>query len=740
MRPFLRWPRLSIPPGISPGLYALGLFGPLLLGLGIGVQVLVTAIILIGPDPGPHAKGQLTYWGFIFYRPERDIPVYLAGLALTVLLILALTWAWNRRLHRTPSAEAERFIVSSSVLWALAGLGGTASFVVLLIPVRWLASAGPSTFREVLWAVLAIPTLASLLTAVLVLRPGPVSVLERIDFHASRRRLLDMALDILTPLFIVAVVYIPGWRHLAGRVFLDEGFYHWSYFAMGPALGYNYGQALGSDAYAYYGVGWPVLFASISPVLPLSFGTMLHVSVIYGCIYFIGVYFLLRLLLQHAVWASIGVFIAMLLQLFSGTTPDSVLWRVPSSTILRSPMDIWFLIALSLHLRSGRPLWALAAAATLGLAPLFEVDTGFYLAAAFAFYWVFRLRLGPANSGSTQRRTRVWLPLFSSLVAFLVLLLGLIVASRWSLLRQDFWAGWLEGVIKHASGFFLLPLATSPDDTAIALFIVMVSVYMAVIGYLLVKTLHRQHAMDADVVPGCIALYGLLTLVLFVGRSDPANIYHVTIPFSLVSVGVIGRIHAFITSYLRRKGSTAPAWQVSPLLTFAIPYVLLAGLLFALLGDPHFRTYPSLLHTVLKAPPAEGLCLMREPKDVCGLPSDKRDLIERTQAAIERLRSLTAGSSRVAVLDDRDTLFYLGAGAAPWSRYSPLFPILLTNAQVQEVKRQLLARPPDYVFLRVEEEVPEVFKGVWAELRATTQSSFQLVDTAGPFEVWRHMR
>jgi len=37
-------------------------------------------------------------------------------------------------------------------------------------------------------------------------------------------------------------------------------------------------MALGTEAYAQYGVGWPMLFAGLSPILPLTYGGMIEAA------------------------------------------------------------------------------------------------------------------------------------------------------------------------------------------------------------------------------------------------------------------------------------------------------------------------------------------------------------------------------------------------------------------------------------------------------------------------------
>ena len=69
---------------------------------------------------------------------------------------------------------------------------------------------------------------------------------------------------------------------------------------MAPAIGYLHGGALGTDVFAQYGVGWPTLHAALDSCWQLSYAHVFQVSLIYGCLYFIGIYVFLRLLVGQS--------------------------------------------------------------------------------------------------------------------------------------------------------------------------------------------------------------------------------------------------------------------------------------------------------------------------------------------------------------------------------------------------------------------------------------------------------
>ncbi len=78
---------------------------------------------------------------------------------------------------------------------------------------------------------------------------------------------------------------------------------------MGPALAVRHGMALGTEVYSQYGMGWPCLAGMFSQLVPLTYGNLVSIAVVYGCVYFCGLYWLIRLYTGAAAWAALGTFI-----------------------------------------------------------------------------------------------------------------------------------------------------------------------------------------------------------------------------------------------------------------------------------------------------------------------------------------------------------------------------------------------------------------------------------------------
>src|ERR1043166_8877677 len=134
-----------------------------------------------------------------------------------------------------------------------------------------------------------------------------------------------------------------------------------------------------------------MIFSALSSLSALTYSNLLRVAIIYACLYFFGIYWLLRALRGGPLWAAAGCIAAAATHLYFGFPPYDLCWRYPSGTVLRYAMDVWFFLALLKHLQTGRRIWTMIAGAFVGLALLFETDTGIYLVVTFLVYWLYSI-------------------------------------------------------------------------------------------------------------------------------------------------------------------------------------------------------------------------------------------------------------------------------------------------------------------------------------------------------------
>jgi len=745
----------DFPQTVSPSAFFGGLIGPLLLSASLGVQLTLAAVLVVKP---PLRRTELlTQWGRAFYFPERDVELYIAGVLVALGIGLAFTWVWGRIFAAVGGHGSRRIAVGALAVRSAVAVVATAWFLSRWMQARTALVAGQevSGTHLAVFALIGFLTLAAAAPVELLLRRR--SPAAKVDHRLGSGRekakvgppgrLRFSALDIVVPLLIFALIYVPDWRQLSGRFFLRDGLLHWDFYAMGPALAFHHGKALGTDFYAMYGLGWPTFFGLLSRWVPLSYGRMMQIGVLYACLYFAGVYLLLRLLLRRPWLAAAGTGLAML-QLVLGAGTE-VVWVLPSVTVLRWAFDVWCFIALVMHRTTGKRIWAVAAGALIGLAVFFSTDTGLYLAAAAAFYWLCTAWVG--GDRAFNPRDVAW----CLAAAAGTLAAGMAVAARGTLFTGDFWSGWLEPLGDYRGGFAQAPLATVPDWPAVACFVVLFFVYLAFAGHSLARVLYRR-AGSRDVLIGTFAVYGLMSLIHFVGRSADNTLLRLSVPLALILTVAGGQAYTRAEAGARERwGKRGHARVLFPVLGL-VTAVALAALLVAprsVLLDP-VKAYPNLLSRVVRGHEPDGLCLMAEPRDICGLPKVLEEPALQFQSIAGRLNRLSRENRSLAIIDETGSLFYLASGSAPFGRYPRVFVNMYTKQNERKVADSLTHQRPQYVLTLTQLEATDpnsegwryfgagsgsnspYYPDTYANLLNQIHEDYRLQDRVGPFELW----
>jgi hypothetical protein len=679
--------------------------GVVALAVSAGITALLAGLLFVRPPrPGP-----LTIVGGFYVRPEWDVALYSGAGGLTVVL-LALFWRLRGRPNGWPAPALRG--VAQVVISAVVAAAAVGAFLRARTPLL-TGHAVAGRYRVVFAAALVLLGAAALLGRGLPSgrRAAPTPALPFLKVNAF---------DVLFPAAAVAAVFAPAWGRLAGFTYQLDYMLHWDYFAMGPAIAFSHGQALGTDVHVFYGVGWPVLFAALSPVFALSYTHMIAVNVVVSCLYLVGAYVLLRMMTHDRALAGAGTMLVLVFHMFArSAAPFAPYWGFPSLGILRWSFDVWAFIALLRFQHTGDGRWAAAAGLIVGLAVVFETDTGVYLAAACAFYWACSVFLAP----SARRLAKPGL--VSAAVAAATLLLGLAIASRGTILRADFWSGWLENLGATSSGLSLLPITTGVGSRVVIAFVVMAATYLMLVSRALLLTARRR-ATGADVMLGALAAYGYLVLLYFVGRSTPYNLVRASIPFAFV--------FAILGAGVARS---AALWW--PSTTRAARMLAVAGVAAVLVANPVFRQYErhlAVAGTLAGGALPEGhICLVEEPRDLCGLAPEFRRSADDVRGIAARLRALAPPGKNVAVLDQTGPMFHLASGTEPWGRFSPLFHEMLDQDRLDAVEATFRRSPPDVVVIRAGDQ--PLFADVVSQFRALLVQTFVLDSRIGDFEIWR---
>jgi hypothetical protein len=719
----------GVPSGIDPTQYYRCLLGPLAFGVSVGMQVTMTAFLFLGPSGKQSPGDQLTEFGKGLARPEHDLAIYAAGSLVTLIAALATLWCWRRRLALIEAPKLAGVMAGSALM---EGILAVLSLVVyaLLVSSDWFSrdfeAAGASIRQSTsAWeaVTMLIPCDLALLFMAIDLKYGSGPPAKSVSQLERRRLRINKLLYFAVPAFIILVIGVPPgtWRYLAGQIFLIDWCHHLNFFFMGPAISFAHGKAFGTEIYSQYGIGWPLLAFILSHFWAMTYGNLVGLEIVYSCIYYLGLFFLLRTFFKQQLWAAFAVILAIYWQTFSGMKPNEIIWVFPSSTPMRHPMDVWFFLALAGHQRSGRLHWIALAGVAAAFGIFFETETGAYLVVTYFIYSMLQTGLAAGELPQAEAKSRLSATLtFCSTMAttLLALLFG---ASRGTLFTGTFWQGWVEALVAYAGGgITALPIAELPDAPFI-FFMIMVASYLALIVYAGARALHGNASRNV-VLLAALAAYGMALLLLFVNRSHPFNLCHATVPFAVVLTALISQSHAALERRLPRS---------------TLPYALLSGLVVLLLTKAEFLRYPSFFRSNSIAAPSGEVSLRLYPPDICGLPQTHEGFVREFQEVAAAIQALAPDGKGVAILDFDDTPLYNTANLCPWSRYASILYMALTQKSLDGIRNDLITKAPRHVVIRGQNgKRPTQFEFAWAPLYTTVTNRYNLSRTIGDYEIW----
>jgi hypothetical protein len=707
----------------------------------VSVQLTLLAVIVV--RPAAQDLDALTSYGVLHFHPEQDSILYLGSIVAGLILLCASVVARRRNPASLRGPAIQCAVAVSATALAVNQYFQARAHLVREDPVPGIHPA--------LFALLLAVTIAA---AFLGGRRGPGTAVAT---EEPRDRLRFSALDVIVPLLIFVFLYIPSGHLLAGRFFFEELIGHWDYYVMAPALAFKHGLALGTDVSTMYGVGWPLVLSAAFSWAPPSFGRLIQIGSVYVCIYLSAVYLLLRLLVRRPALAALGTLLAAS-HMFGGLGSE-VIWRFPSMTVLRSAFDVWVFVALTVHWKSGRRSWAVAAGMLTGLAVAFGTDTGLCLGAACGFYWLGLVRMDPG-----KRRRLMDLGAFGA-TSLGTLLVALLAASRGTILSGEFWSGWLESILEFGQGFISTPLSTGPSVATLLVFVVVFFAYMSFFGNAAAGLITNRLTQTA-LFNGFLAFYGLLTMLQFLGKSDLFH-YRLTIPLVVIGCNVAGQ------ALDRRRPTSDTAGRAR---NHAIPAAVLLSIGLIVLLAPKsmllepIGLYPSPAWSLFSASAPEGVCLSAEPRDICGLPPELKEPAAEFRDVSREVAELAESGKAVAVIGETGSLPYLTSDAAPWGRYPRLFVDTITKEKLQGLVDSLRQDPPDYVLMRLpaesellatvpgdtrdlsEEDYRQFYRAVvfgvgpgpnspypdtWEALQSAVEDSYELEGTNAAYEVWK---
>lgn len=502
--------------------------------------------------------------------------------------------------------------------------------------------------------------------------------------------------DVLFMLVPTGLLFTWNSGEMVAEFLRKEALHHWNFFIAGPATAYGQGGSLITGYYAQYGVGWPVVMNWLAGGTP-SYELMVRTGSLYACVYFAGLYIFLRSLTNSPVRALGGVTLGLLAQ-FAGSL--DILWRFPSSTILRAPLDVWIFLLLLTQARRPKVWKVLALGFLTGAAVLFELDTGVYIGAAIlGVFAPCTLRWGTAGERSSALKAVT----AGGLIFVGTIWLGLEIASRgtWELSATGIKL-WAEGALAQTSTVGLLPI-TRNRIAVVILFTAIAATYIKVTAGTMALRLRRELTPEGATV-GTIAAYGMAYMLLFVGRSAGYNLFHPLIPLAIVMAWALGKNE----------------WR-------AAVTVAIAGAMIGL--TPSCRNYPNIFN--------QDLAWFDGKRT-----SEERMREEGWNEMVEVAKECKATGRSFACLDRGDTVVYLKSGTRPWGRYSPSMPIL-TKDRRAGIFAEIKTAGPDCLAIGREWGGGATGEGGqtgWIRGSEIDQSglegSYRLVKRTGAYSLW----
>ena len=652
---------------------------PLLLTLSL-VQALLWLWATFGIAQHRIASAHaLTLLGAGLYHPDHDLPIYLVGALCGVLLDAALVAVLATPALRTDTRAGPRTEFIACLAVALLPFVAPDDGPVFLVA----GAMGLGVFAWRLRRRWRSPPPAAPTAAVAARAGAPRGALPR-------RRLALLPACAIPVAVLALLVFVPWPQALVWQSYGSDRFHHADFYAMAPALAHAHGQRLGTDFYSQYGVGWPLLMDGLHRVGGAwGYTTFVRLELLVGCAYFLGLFVFLRSWLRSTGTATAGMLLALVLALLTDTS-GAPKWLWPSSTVLRYAFDIALFAVLLVHARTRDARLGPLAGAVLALQLLFSSDVGLYLMSAFAVYLVCAARRAPqvGPAGSVGRFALGAVP-----ALVLVAGAGFTLANQGGLPDGAFWRGLMESVVVYGDGIANLPIASAigGNEYVALLLVAMLATYIRSTGAALSACFGRRVSARQSI-RAAIAVYGMGTLMLFIGRSHEQNLLHVTIPFCLLVADL-----AASTACALRAGRPAPRIGLRHLLSMALVATIFLQA-FAM-------GYPNAVDVALGAAPAAAARPTWTDHAGDALPIDPAARADEFRAATAAIRQASDGGRHtVAVIGYNDTAYLLEAGVGPYFRYSPVLANLLFVDQVKEVEQRLVAAPPDWIFIAVDQE------------------------------------
>jgi len=343
-------------------------------------------------------------------------------------------------------------------------------------------------------------------------------------------------LELIFPILIVSILYVPDAKGVTARDFLGEQYHHWDSSVMTPGWAFLSGSVLNVDVISQYGLGLPILVAELSKLLGgFSYVHVLQVIILVNIIYYLAWYFLLRAWLKNIWVVMAGMLFAIKIEMFHALVYP-IAFTYPSGTVLRYVFDVFVFALMFGHLRTGKNIYLWLSSIICGISLFYMTTTGLCLVLTWGTYLVTLMVLP-----DLRRKFLSTIANWAALIACLPLMAAAAAICLWFAQGQhmftvQFWHNTQEFNNYFLSGFGTIPLQQNITDhnylsllTGLAMPLVYLATFLVVMSFYLYRIYSIEQLLAAF-----IAFYGLALFHYFMGRSMSTNTYDVGLPYAFV--------------------------------------------------------------------------------------------------------------------------------------------------------------------------------------------------------------
>lgn len=440
------------------------------------------------------------------------------------------------------------------------------------------------------------------------------------------------------------------------------------------------GKHLLVDTFSQYGLLYPWFLYLTFQILPFSYMNLYFLFMVFTWIYFFILFFFLRDLTKSKLYALIGLYIVMGINMLFNYAdyPFSENYVWPGGIPLRFFFDgmVFFLMIKNENLTS-RWLYALTAF-LVAVATLHNLETGLALVVSLLFmYLIYSLSL---------RKVHLWerLRFFSAKLIYVVVVLMALWAlfSIYTRLAAGQWAHW--DLFTRFGRLAQQGLSNAPTPI-MGWYWLFLLLYFSVLTGVLDRIIRLKASVSWRwLVVGAYSLYGLLWLNYYMTRSYNSNLTVVSIPAVVILIFLV-----------KETAGSGAVWLKRIRFGLILTLVVLTDLTsFYLYKRLQYRWYA--WGEVQKAKKYHGnrgfvMVSYNEEGDY---------IVNNLFKSIQAIKDLTPETKKILLLSRYDTVILVMAEKTLIVPY-PMMELIFYNTELEKVKKDLISlkKKPRYLFI-----------------------------------------